>query len=143
MTMNFERIIFIRESLDMSQRELADKLNVSKSTYARWETGERIIPLEHLVDLCNLAKISLDYAFSISNNRKELNKKIIINKKIIGNNLKKLRLSKNYSQEEMAELLNTSQSVVSEFENGITLIQTAFLYDICNKFNISADDIIK
>ena len=141
--MNFERIIFIRESLDMSQRELADKLNVSKSTYARWETGERIIPLEHLVDLCNLAKISLDYAFSISNNRKELNKKIIINKKIIGNNLKKLRLSKNYSQEEMAELLNTSQSVVSEFENGITLIQTAFLYDICNKFNISAEDIIK
>lgn len=141
--MNFERIIFIRESLDMSQRELADKLNVSKSTYARWETGERIIPLEHLFDLCNLAKISLDYAFSISNNRKELNKKIIINKKIIGNNLKKLRLSKNYSQEEMAELLNTSQSVVSEFENGITLIQTAFLYDICNKFNISADDIIK
>ena len=143
MTMNFERIIFIRESLDMSQRELADKLNVSKSTYARWETGERIIPLEHLVDLCNLAKISLDYAFSISNNRKELNNKIIINKKIIGNNLKKLRLSKNYSQEQMAELLNTSQSVVSEFENGITLIQTAFLYDICNKFNISADDIIK
>lgn len=141
--MNFERIIFIRESLDMSQRELADKLKVSKSTYARWETGERIIPLEHLVDLCNLAKISLDYAFFISNNRKELNKKIIINKKIIGNNLKKLRLSKNYSQEEMAELLNTSQSVVSEFENGITLIQTAFLYDICNKFNISADDIIK
>lgn len=141
--MNFERIIFIRESLDMSQRELADKLNVSKSTYARWETGERIIPLEHLVDLCNLAKISLDYAFFISNNRKELNKKIIINKKIIGNNLKKLRLSKNCSQEEMAELLNTSQSVVSEFENGITLIQTAFLYDICNKFNISADDIIK
>lgn len=141
--MNFERIIFIRESLDMSQRELADKLNVSKSTYARWETGERIIPLEHLVDLCNLAKISLDYAFSISNNRKELNNKIIINKKIIGNNLKKLRLSKNYSQEQMAELLNTSQSVVSAFENGITLIQTAFLYDICNKFNISADDIIK
>lgn len=141
--MNFERIIFIRESLDMSQRELADKLNVSKSTYARWETGERIIPLEHLVDLCNVAKISLDYAFSISNNRKELNNKIIINKKIIGNNLKKLRLSKNYSQEQMAELLNTSQSVVSEFENGITLIQTAFLYDICNKFNISADDIIK
>lgn len=141
--MNFERIIFIRESLDMSQRELADKLNVSKSTYARWETGERIIPLEHLVDLCNLAKISLDYVFSISNNRKELYNKIIINKKIIGNNLKKLRLSKNYSQEQMAELLNTSQSVVSEFENGITLIQTAFLYDICNKFNTSADDIVK
>ena len=66
-----------------------------------------------------------------------------LNKKIIGNNLKKLRLSKNYSQEQMAELLNTSQSVVSEFENGITLIQTAFLYDICNKFNISAEDIIK
>ena len=124
--MNFERIIFIRESLDMSQRELADKLNVSKSTYARWETGERIIPLEHLVDLCNLAKISLDYAFSISNNRKELYNKIVINKKIIGNNLKKLRLSKNYSQEQMAELLNTSQSV-----------------DICNKFNTSADDIVK
>lgn len=30
-----ERLIFIRESLDMSQRVLAEELNISKSTLAR------------------------------------------------------------------------------------------------------------
>lgn len=33
--MNYEHLIFIRENLDLSQRELANKLKVSKSTYAR------------------------------------------------------------------------------------------------------------
>jgi transcriptional regulator with XRE-family HTH domain len=141
--MNFERIIFIRESLDLSQRELAEKLHVSKSTYARWETGEKIIPLEHLIDLCNLAKESIDYALSLSDKRKNLTITYKIDNEKIGTKLKELRILNNYSQKQMAELLNTSQSVVSNYETGNTLIQTAFLFDICNKFNVSAHNIIK
>ena len=34
--MNCEHLIFMRDNLDLSQREMAEKLNVSKSTYARW-----------------------------------------------------------------------------------------------------------
>ena len=38
--MDFSRLAMIREKKELSQREVAKILHVSKSTYARWETGE-------------------------------------------------------------------------------------------------------
>lgn len=90
--MNCEHLIFMRDNLDLSQRQIADKIGVSKSTYARWETGEKIIPLIHLINLCNLTNISLDYAIGLSDKKDKINNKIILNKDLIGNNLKRLEL---------------------------------------------------
>ena len=42
-SMNFERIRYLREMLDLSGRQLAKKLNLTKSTVSRWETGEKVI----------------------------------------------------------------------------------------------------
>ena len=128
--------------MDLSQREMASKLNISKSTYARWETGENIIPLKHLVDFCNLTKINIDYVANISNNKK-LDKNITIDKYKIGKKLKQARINNHLTQKELAEMINTTQSVISDYENGNTLIQTSFLIDTCNKCNISINVIIK
>lgn len=140
--MNCEHLIFMRDNLDLSQRQIADKLGVSKSTYARWETGEKIIPLIHLVNLCNLTNISLDYVIGLSDKKDKINNKIVLNKIKIGNNLKKIRISNNLTQAEFADSINTTQSVISAYETGNTLIQTAFLYDICLKYKVSANEII-
>lgn len=141
--MNYEHLIFIRENLDLSQRELANKLKVSKSTYARWETAEKIIPLIHLINLCNLSNTSLDYILGLSDRKDKVNKPIKLNKIKIGNNLKEIRTSNNLTQKQFADSINTTQSVISSYESGNTLIQTSFLYDICLKYNVSANDIIK
>lgn len=141
--MNYEHLIFIRENLDLSQRELANKLKVSKSTYARWETAEKIISLIHLINLCNLSNTSLDYILGLSDRKDKVNKPIKLNKIKIGNNLKKIRTSNNLTQKQFADSINTTQSVISSYESGNTLIQTSFLYDICLKYNVSANDIIK
>lgn len=141
--MNCERLIFMRDNLDLSQREMASKLRVAKSTYARWETGEKIIPLEHLVDFCNLTKTNSDYAIGLSEKKIKIYNNIIIDKSIIGNKLRELRLEKNLSEKAFAESINTVQSVISSYETGKTLIQTSFLYDICVKYNISTLHIIK
>ena len=141
--MNYEHLIFIRENLDLSQRELANKLKVSKSTYARWETAEKIIPLIHLINLCNLSNTSLDYILGLSDRKDKVNKPIKLNKIKIGNNLKKIRTRNNLTQKQFADSINTTQSVISSYESGNTLIQTSFLYDICLKYNVSANDIIK
>lgn len=141
--MNYEHLIFIRENLDLSQRKLANKLKVSKSTYARWETAEKIIPLIHLINLCNLSNTSLDYILGLSDRKDKVNKPIKLNKIKIGNNLKKIRTSNNLTQKQFADSINTTQSVISSYESGNTLIQTSFLYDICLKYNVSANDIIK
>lgn len=140
--MNCERLIFMRDNLDLSQREMAEKLNVAKSTYARWETGEKIIPLEHLIDFCNLTKTDLDYAIGLSEKKTKLSTNIIIDKYLIGNKLRELRLKNNLSEKAFAESINTVQSVISAYETGKTLIQTSFLYDICVKYNISSIQLI-
>lgn len=137
--MKYEHLIFIRNRLDLSQRQLAEKLNVSKSTYARWETGEKIIPLNHLIDLCNLAKVSCDYILGLSNSKKSQKQKLVLNNKNIGKKLKETRNKNKLTQKELSIAINTTQSVISAYENGKTPIQTAFLYDICSKYHVSAD----
>ena len=133
----------MRDNLDLNQREMAEKLNVSKSTYARWETGEKIIPLKHLINFCNLTNNTLDYAIGLTDKKEKSNTKIVIDKIKIGNNIKKIRTDNNLSQSEFAKSINTTQSVISSYESGNTLIQTSFLYDICLKYDVSANDIIK
>ena len=57
--------------------------------------------------------------------------------------LKFIRQNTNLTQKEFAKAINTTQSVISTYENGQTSIQTSFLYDICIKYHISADWILK
>lgn len=137
--MKYENLVFIRNRLGFSQRELAQKLEVSKSTYARWEIGEKVIPLKHLVDLCNLTNVSLDYALGLSSSKRDLNEKLVIDNKVIGSNLKCFRLNNKLTQKDLAHIINTTQSVISAYESGLVTIQTAFLYDICDKFKVRAD----
>ena len=41
----------------------------------------------------------------------------------------------NLSQKEFAKSINTTESVISAYEKGHTLIQTSFLYDRCNRYS--------
>lgn len=38
-------LVALRERLELTQQELADKLGVDRVTIARWETGARAIPV--------------------------------------------------------------------------------------------------
>lgn len=136
---NNERLIEIREDNNLSQRDLASILNVSKSTYARWETQEQIIPLNRLVDFCNYFKVSMDYALNLSNENKFKKPISSLDRKLIGNNIKLIRKKFGLTQQNLADLLNTSHSTISAYEAGKTLILTIFAYQICLKYNISLD----
>ena len=141
--MNIDRIINIRINANLKQKELAQKLNVSKSTYSRWETGEKIIPLKHLINFCNYFHITLDYALGLTNKKKEIIEPLELNCKSMGKQLKTLRKKENLSQEKLAQVLNTTQSTISSYENGKNTLLTAFLYDICTRYKVSADWILQ
>ena len=47
-----------RESLGMKREFVASKMDVSTSIVTKWETGERNVPTNRLVELCNILKIS-------------------------------------------------------------------------------------
>ena len=134
-----ERIIEIREDNNLSQRDLASILKVSKSTYARWETKEQIISLPRLVDFCNYFQISMDYALNLSNVNKYKNPISSLDRKLIGHNLKLIRQKNNLTQQDIANLLNTSHSTISAYESGKTTLLTAFALQIVYKYNLSLD----
>ena len=141
--MDFKRLIYFRKNKELSQREMASILNVSKSTYARWETGEEIIPLRHFTKFCLFYKVTMDYVLGISKkndfNKYDYTKKI--SKDDIGINIKKIRTKEKLSQKDLAKIFNTSQSTISAYENGKTLVLTIFAYQISREFNISLDEL--
>ncbi len=69
---------------------MAKILNVSKSTYARLETQEEIIPLIHLIDFCNYFHVTMNFVLGLSS-RNEFSKYDyikVIEKEKIGINIK-------------------------------------------------------
>ena len=133
------RLKDIRDNNDLKQKDIAKILKVSRPNYTRWETKEKIIPLERLNEFCNYFNINMDYVIGLTNNLVKINKTIILDKKAIGRNLKEFRCKNNITQEELALKLGTTHSVISAYENGHTLILTAFLINLCKVYNLSAD----
>ena len=136
------RLNEIREKHDLSQRKTAIKLKISKSYYNYFESGERIIPLPRLNDFCNIFHVDFDYALGITPHNimtKELKK---LDKKLIGTRIKEIRCKNKLTQSGLAELVHTTQSTISSYENGNTMILTAFLYEMCTKLNVSMNYIV-
>lgn len=137
--MIFEKIRELRENSELTQRDIAKILNVSKSTYNRWETGEVFIPLHHLNQLCIYYNISMDYIIGLSYEKTTNSYHTTLDKNIIGKRLLDFRRKNKLSQNDLAKLLNTSHSTISAYEHGKTLLLTVFAYQIAAKFNISLD----
>ena len=132
----------IRETYELTQRQVAKILKISKSSYNYFETGEHIIPLKHLNNFCNIFHISMDYVCNLSKTNILDKKKYKLNTVNIGKRLKQIRVKNNLTQKDLAKILNTTQSNISSYENGKTLILTAFLYNYAKYFNISMDYIV-
>ena len=59
--MKYKRIKDLREDKDLSQKELAEKIGLYTTTYARYERGEQEVPLYVAIDLARFYNVSLDY----------------------------------------------------------------------------------
>ncbi|MDP5197981.1 helix-turn-helix transcriptional regulator [Flavobacterium sp. DG2-3] len=63
--------------------------------------------------------------------------------KIVGDNLKVLRKSKNMSQEEAADHLQISQSTYARMERGESTSWTIHFKKICQIFEISPEELVR
>lgn len=55
-----EKLKYYRESVNLSQSELATRLEVSRQTFARWESGRSFPDLESIVKLSTVFDVSID-----------------------------------------------------------------------------------
>lgn len=66
----YPRIRDLREDNDLTQKQLAEILHMHKTTYTRYESGEREIPLNIALLLAEFYCVSLDYIAGISNEKR-------------------------------------------------------------------------
>ena len=61
----YQRIRDLREDKDLNQAQLAELLNVSQSTYSRYESGGLDIPSEALITLAKYYGVTVDYILGL------------------------------------------------------------------------------
>ena len=61
----YQRIRDLREDKDLSQKQMANLLNLSQSTYSRYENGVLDIPSQVLIALAKFHKVSVDYLLNL------------------------------------------------------------------------------
>ena len=134
-----KRLIDLREKINISQKDLSQMLGLDNVVYGHYERGETIIPIKHLNILSNYFHVSLDYIFGFTNLLKYKNENKDINYRLQHLRLKELRKKSNLTQEKFANSIHAAKSTISDYETKDKPIATPFLYDICKKYNISAD----
>lgn len=61
-----KRIRDLREDHDKTQQEIADVLNMHRSVYRRYESGERETPVWVIVKLAKYYHVSTDYLLGLT-----------------------------------------------------------------------------
>lgn len=62
-----ERLRDLRENKELTQNDLAKILNVSQTTYSRYESGNLNVPVESLKALAKFYNTSIDYLVGLTN----------------------------------------------------------------------------
>lgn len=124
-----EQLRTLRNSQKMTQKELADMLDISPSTIGMYEQNRRIPDIKTLTQIASIFEVSLD---TLLTNNIEQNKSI-------GNFIRHLRVRHNLSQEDFGKLFDTSKSEISAYENNIRTPDNHILQLICDYFGIDID----
>ena len=129
----------IRIANNVLQKDIASIMGLSVFTYSHYETEDTTIPLKHLIDFCDYFKIRIDYILGLDSKYELESGYNIVDILICAKRLKEFRKANKITQDKLAKILNTNQSVIANYERGRTLIALPFLYTICSNYKISAD----
>ena len=61
-----QRITVAREAKDISQKKLANQLNIGQTRLSNWEVGDVPAPVEFIPDLSRILDVSADYLLGLS-----------------------------------------------------------------------------
>lgn len=67
--MYLRRLKDLREDNDLTQKYIAELLNMKQQQYSRYEKGEFEIPLISLIKLSKFYNVSTDYLLNLSNEK--------------------------------------------------------------------------
>ena len=63
------RLKDLREDLDITQKTIAEYLNVRQNTYSQYENGQRQLPIDVLIKLARYYNVSTDYILCLTDTK--------------------------------------------------------------------------
>jgi transcriptional regulator with XRE-family HTH domain len=117
-----ERIRIARKLKGLTQSDLARRLGVTKQTISQYEKGQIKVPEYQLKKIGEILEKPLEYFFSaelkVPGIKEKLLDKNLESKINIGEKIRKARLEKNISQNELTKLINAGKLTISQYERG-------------------------
>lgn len=135
--MNTEKLKCLRDEYEITQKEMADVLNCTRSAYSLWEINQNVIPLYYLNKIANKFDVNIDYLVDLSENKNLNFKHNEIDRITLGKNIRCARKENKLTQDSLAKMLKTTHSVISAYESGKTKVPTLFLIEIARITNKS------
>ena len=139
--MYFQRLKNLREDSEFKQNEIVSKLNCKRSTYANWENGTIIVPLDIADELSIIYNVPLSYVLGLSNNRNVNYKHKRIDYKFLRSKLLSLKEENKHTYEVIADNIKTARSTCYRYFNGVLSIPTDKLILLCNLYKIDIDEL--
>ena len=137
-----ERLKYIRETYDVSQKELARILGVSHYCISHYERNDYIIPMRKLCAVSNYFQLSIDYILGFTSLKKYEDMKYQVDLKTVGKRISEICGEQSLSNVGLAKILNTTESNIRNYKTGKTLLLTAFALELHQKYSYSVDWIV-
>ena len=67
-----ERLQWVRDCRNMTQKELATELGLKQQQYARYEKGVNVMPITYLANICKILNVSADYILGLTDTMESL-----------------------------------------------------------------------
>lgn len=138
--MMYKKIKDTREDNDFTQDFVAYKLNVSRSTYANWENGDIIIPLDKLDELSLLYNVSIGYL--IGNSKKNSDNLKPINNEYFLKMLYKLKRERKSTYKEIGNSIGVYETTVYKYFHGERHIPVDKLILLAKFFDYDVDELL-
>lgn len=61
-----DRLQWIRDCRNITQKELATRLGLKQQQYARYEKGVNVMPITYLANICKILDVSADYILGLT-----------------------------------------------------------------------------
>ena len=106
----YRRLKDLREDRDYTQDYIADILKARRSSYANWENGETLIPLDKLDQLSVFYNVPISYLLGIKNNYNRYKNIGKMNYNLMLDKLNQLKDNLSLTYQEIGDYLKVSKS---------------------------------
>ena len=135
-----EKIVNLRKENNLTQDELANKLNVSRQSISKWESGLSLPEISNLLLISEIFNCTIDSLLLEETTPLEVPKESF---ETFGERLIYLRKKHHMSQELLADALEVSRQSIFKYEKNLIYPDLDKIIKISNLYNCSIDYLLK